>query len=299
MRPRADKGCVASQGYGQTAIAESEQSLRSEVAHVLMHLDPLLQMNGAASGMLSYSQERRRIVAENASDTIYEWDLRTGNVDVSGLVQDRLGDLPMPRSYEAWKNLVHPEDLERVVSEISRHIQSGERYAGEYRLIGRNGRTYHYSNRGQAIRNAAGDPYKWIGFATDITEFKIAEEAAWQLEAIVQGSQDGIIGANLSGAITTWSGGAEELLGYCAAEILGEPFSALMPAVDRQALRASQSGVNRIEEAGSKRWRPCDSVPNHLTDSEYVRRADRHGRDRERHRQPAEGGAGTGASDAA
>ena len=56
--------------------------------------------------MLSYSQERRRIVAENASDTIYEWDLRTGNVDVSGLVQDRLGDLPMPRSYEAWKNIL-------------------------------------------------------------------------------------------------------------------------------------------------------------------------------------------------
>jgi diguanylate cyclase (GGDEF)-like protein/PAS domain S-box-containing protein len=136
-----------------------------------------------------------------------------------------------------------------AVSEISRHIESGARYAGEYRLIGRNGRTYHYSNRGQAIRNAAGEPYKWIGFATDITEFKIAEEAAWQLEAIVQGSQDGIIGANLSGAITTWSGGAEELLGYSAMEILGKPLSALMPAVDRQALSASQSGVNRIEEA--------------------------------------------------
>src|SRR5258706_4044678 len=210
---RVDKTQVPSQGYGQTATEESEQSFRSDVAHVLMHLDLPPRMDDAACGMSSYAQERRRIVAENASDTIYEWDLRTGDVEVSGVVQDRLGDLPMPRNYEAWQSMGHSDDVARVVSEISRNIETGERYAGEYRLIGRNGRTYHYSNRGQAIRNSAGLPYKWIGFATDITEFKIAEEAAWQLQAVVQGSPDGIIGANLSGAITAWNGCAEELLG--------------------------------------------------------------------------------------
>ena len=240
---------MASQGYDQTATAESELSFRSEVTQLLMGVDPLLQLSDAFRGTSAYAQDRHRIVAENASDTMYEWDLMTGNVEVSGLVQDRLGDLPMPRSYEAWKSMVHPDDLSRVVSEIGRHIETGERYAGEYRLIGRNGKIYHYSNRGQALHNSAGDPYKWIGFATDITEFKIAEEAAWQLEAIVRSSEDGIIGTNLSGAITTWSEGAERLLGYSAEEILGKPFSTITPVSGRNVLNTDQTGVNRIEEA--------------------------------------------------
>ena len=85
--------------------------------------------------------------------------------------------------------MVHPEDLERILPEFERYIQSGERYSGEFRIVGQNGKIYHYSNRGQAIRNAAGEPYKWIGLATDITETKLAEEAISQLAAIVQCSE--------------------------------------------------------------------------------------------------------------
>ena len=64
----------------------------------------------------------------------------------------------MPQSYEAWKSMVHPEDLERVLAETARHIQNGERYSDEYRIVGQNGKIYHYSNRGQAIRSASGEP---------------------------------------------------------------------------------------------------------------------------------------------
>jgi diguanylate cyclase (GGDEF)-like protein/PAS domain S-box-containing protein len=251
---------VTSQGYGPTATVEIEQSIRLEAAHAAIDVDSLMQMNDAIRGTSAYAQDRLRIVAENASDTIYEWDLGTGELEVSGPVQDRLGDLPMPRNYEAWKSMIHPDDVVRVVSELSRYIETGQRYAGEFRLIGRNGRTYHYSNRGQALHNSAGDPYKWIGFATDITEFKIAEEAAWQLAAIVRGSQDGIIGTNLLGAITNWNGGAEELLGYSATEILGKPISTIMPLLDRNILNANQAGVSRIEEAVLVRKDGADAI---------------------------------------
>src|SRR5579863_257602 len=142
-----------------------------------------------AENALRASEERFRIAAENGSDLIYEWDLGTGQVGVFGLQQQLLGDWPMPPTYEAWQPLVHPEDLERVVPELVRHIQSGERYSGDFRIVGQSGKIYHYSNRGQAIGNADGEPYKWVGLCTDITEKKLAEEAVSQLAAIVQCSE--------------------------------------------------------------------------------------------------------------
>lgn len=200
---------------------------------------------------LRASEERFRIAAENASDVIYEWDLRTGEVDVFGPAQPRLGDWPSPRSYEAWKSVVHPEDLERILPDLDGFIRSGERYSDEYRVVGREGKIFHYSNRGQAIRNPVGEPCKWVGLATDITERKLAEEATSQLAAIVQCSDDAIFATDLSGHITTWNDGAQKLLGYTTSESKGLSVTALLPTayIKEILLHIQQGQISRIDEA--------------------------------------------------
>jgi two-component system, chemotaxis family, CheB/CheR fusion protein len=55
----------------------------------------------------------------------------------------------------------------------------------------------------------------------DITELKAAEEERSKLAAIVESSQDGIIGKTLDGIITSWNAGAERMYGYTAQEALG------------------------------------------------------------------------------
>ena len=63
----------------------------------------------------------------------------------------------------------------------------------------------------------------------DITERKIAEESSIRLAAIVNSSDDAIIGKTLEGIITSWNPGAERMFGYSASEAVGASICMLFP----------------------------------------------------------------------
>ncbi len=59
---------------------------------------------------------------------------------------------------------------------------------------------------------------------------KLSEQANAFLAAIVESSDDAIIGKTLEGIVTTWNSGAEKLYGYTGAEAAGKSMSFLVPA---------------------------------------------------------------------
>jgi PAS domain S-box-containing protein len=104
-----------------------------------------------------------------------------------------------------------------------------------------------------------------VSAATDVTEMRRTEEALRasnerlsQLAAIIESSDDAIIGRTLDGVITTWNRGAERLYGYTAAEMVGKSADLLVPADGPGEFPSLTEKLRRGESvAGHETTRVC------------------------------------------
>ena len=100
---------------------------------------------------------------------------------------------------------------------------------------------------------------------TDLSEQKRrhAEETRLQLASIVESSHDAIIAKTLGAKIVSWNRGAEEIYGYTADEVVGQPISILLPPGREDEIPAIMERIRRgekVEHFDTKRRRKDGTV---------------------------------------
>lgn len=108
-------------------------------------------------------------------------------------------------------------------------ITGGREWSGDVVARKKDGTTYWQSIRISPVKGENGDITNFIAVAVDVTERREMEDTRGRLAAIVDSSDDAIIGKTLEGIITSWNGGAERMYGFTAAEAIGRPITLITP----------------------------------------------------------------------
>jgi PAS domain S-box-containing protein len=124
-------------------------------------------------------------------------------------------------------DLIAPEDRERY-REFNERICAGERASSEFEIVGLKGERRHMETHAAPLQTTDGSCVQ-LAVTLDITERKAAEAARRRLAAIVESSDDAIIGKNLNGIVMSWNPGAERIFGYSANEMIGRSILTIIP----------------------------------------------------------------------
>jgi PAS domain S-box-containing protein len=114
--------------------------------------------------------------------------------------------------------------------ELFERIRRGETIKSfETERVTRDGKRLFISLTLSPIYNEEGRVVGVSGIDRDITEEKRAQEQQARLAAIVNSSDDAIVGKTLEGIITSWNAGAERVFGFLAEEMIGHSIMAIIP----------------------------------------------------------------------
>jgi PAS domain S-box-containing protein len=130
------------------------------------------------------------------------------------------------------RDLIPPDLRVRHTEGLARYLATGQNVVLgsriELRGLRRDGKEFPAEL--SIARVEAPGPPVFTGFVRDLTSRNRAEEDHRRLAAIVESSDDAIIGKSLEGTIQSWNKGAERIYGYAKEEVIGRPISILAPA---------------------------------------------------------------------
>jgi two-component system cell cycle sensor histidine kinase/response regulator CckA len=180
-----------------------------------------------------------------------------------------------------WQSVHDPATLPQVLKNWTAAIATGVIWEMEFPLRGADGEYRSFLTRAMPVKNAQGHVVRWFGTNTDITGRVKTERASAQLAAIVESSEDAIVGKDLNGNIESWNAGAEKLYGYSQAEILGHSMALLLPPErsdeEMDILRRTQRGeqvrtmeTTRVKKGGETVMISLNVSPIHNLRAEIV-----------------------------
>lgn len=197
------------------------------------------------------TSERLTLALRGAELALWVFDVQTGRV-MHAQRWEMFGYAKPPASFEEWKTLVHPEDLESTVAVMDRYfaglVESDE---AEYRMRKADGTWVWVRGRGRTVGNTAREePLQYAGVVMDISAQvaarQVMEDQHNFLQAMVEGIDIGVMISD-SDSIVYMNASLRRMLGYGPESLEGKVVSDVYTAegyaqklVRRQSL---QKGV--------------------------------------------------------
>jgi len=178
---------------------------------------------------LAEAEARYRTLIETIPAVTYiaDWDEMGSFRYVSPQIEELLGypaeqwlgDSPL------WEQILHPDDLDRVLAETRYAYRERKAFDCEYRLIAADGRVVWVWERDTVIRDEHGEPYLTQGIITDVTATRIAEAALAESEernrGVVQALEEGLLVYGDDGRAVSCNAAAARILGLSEEQLIG------------------------------------------------------------------------------
>ena len=158
----------------------------------------------AAEMAVRENADRLALILEATSGGFWDWNIQTGDAVFSPRYATMLGYDPQEfaRNYKSWKDLVHPDDVERVKQHHTDHFAGRTDFSIEFRMKAKSGNWHWVHSRGLVIeRDSDGKPLRMVGTHSDIQSRKRAEEDRERLQAQLAHAQKMECVGRLAGGI--------------------------------------------------------------------------------------------------
>jgi PAS domain S-box-containing protein len=238
---------VAILGIGNKPEAYTQEDI--EAATYLADMAWEIAERKRIEGELRENQSRLDLALRSVHMGAWRWDIVENRRWFDDQVCRLLGINPAEFTGTADEvlNVIHPDDRPATIEALARAIEHDGFYDAEYRVVHPDSSIHYLASRGRVVRDDNGRPARMNGIIWDITERKRLEEKAAHLAAIVESSDDAIIGKTLNGKIISWNRAAEKIYGYTAEEAIGQSVSILLPEGIHDELPEILEKISRSE----------------------------------------------------
>jgi len=144
-----------------------------------------------AERALNESEKRLKLVLEGSNDGFWDWDIRTGHIDVSprwaAILELELDEIDLNVSF--WESRIHPDDRAFVFSALDEHLNGKTAfYETEHRLLSNSNQWKWILDRGKVVEwDSEGKPLRMAGTHTDITARRMALEDLKYRDRLLEG----------------------------------------------------------------------------------------------------------------
>lgn len=194
------------------------------------------------------SQELFKAVSSVATDVIWRWDIATDEVWWSEGLTSVFGHSPdvWQRNVNFWKDNIHPDDRDRVLKSTEAALSGRSRtWRDQYRFLRGDGSAAHVEESGYIIYGSTGEPVRFVGGMTDITERIEKERRLAEQAALLHLAQDAIFVLDFDNMVLFWNEGASKTYGWSHDEAIGRRLDHLI-GVD--AITVAQANSVLINE---------------------------------------------------